>query len=111
MFLWPLISPIESLVPIIGWCRSSTVTGLVGQTCRFAPIKKPPCLPMLPSKNPHELNPFPGIQPAHGVLQLLSVSTGVHPWLRIMGSSVTLAKNMKTTKRTQFEKCKSPIKH
>jgi hypothetical protein len=32
--------------------------GLVGQTCRFAPIKKLPCLPMLPSKNPHEPNPF-----------------------------------------------------
>ncbi|MGA2868526.1 MAG: hypothetical protein ABSF34_05130 [Verrucomicrobiota bacterium] len=30
--------------------------GLVGQTCRFAPIKKPPCLPMLPSKIPHEPN-------------------------------------------------------
>jgi hypothetical protein len=28
-----------------------------------------------------------------------------------IGSSVTLAKNIKTTKRTQFKKCKSPIKH
>ena len=30
-------------------------------------------------------------------------------WCR--SSTVTLVKNTKTTKRTQFEKCKSPIKH
>jgi hypothetical protein len=28
-----------------------------------------------------------------------------------IGSSVTLVKNTKTTKRTQFKKCKSPCEH
>src|SRR6202034_4068981 len=41
--------------------------GLVGQTCRFAPIKKLHCLPMLPSKNPPEPSPFPGTQPARSL--------------------------------------------
>src|SRR5271170_6942577 len=47
--------------------------GLVGRRCRAAPIKNPPCLPILPSKNPHEPNPFPGTQPAPGVLHF-------YPW-------------------------------
>jgi hypothetical protein len=53
----------------------------VGQNCRFAPTKKLPCLPMLPSKNPHEPNPLPGTQPAPGTLHFLSVSIDVYPWL------------------------------
>src|ERR1700679_998411 len=56
--------------------------GLVGQTCRFAPIKKSPDLPMLPSKNPHEPNLFPEIQPPYGTLHFLSVFICVHPWLK-----------------------------
>jgi hypothetical protein len=48
----------------------------VRQSCRFAPIKKLPCLPMLPSKNPHEPNPFPETHPAPGVLHFLPVSIG-----------------------------------
>jgi hypothetical protein len=64
---------------------------LVGQSCRFAPTKKPPWPPMLSWKNPHEPNPFPGIQSAHGVLHFLSMSIGIHPWLRIVESSITLA--------------------
>jgi hypothetical protein len=55
---------------------------LVGQTCRFAPIKKLPCHPMLPSKNPHEPNSFLGIQPPHGVLHFLSLLTCDHPWFK-----------------------------
>src|ERR1700728_682352 len=54
----------------------------VGQTCRFAPIKELPCLPRLPSKNFPELNPFPEIQPAPGILYFLSVPIGVHPWFK-----------------------------
>src|SRR5271156_5432487 len=74
--------------PLIGAKRAGLPTShLVGQTCRFAPIKKLPCLPLLPSKNPHEPNPFPETQPPHGVLHFLSVSIGVPPWLRIVGSS------------------------
>src|SRR5271156_6753597 len=47
--------------------------GLVGQSCRFAPIKKPPYLSMLPSKNLHEPNLFPGTHTAHGILHFLSL--------------------------------------
>jgi hypothetical protein len=46
---------------------------LVGQTCWFAPIKKPSCLSMLPSKNLHEPNLFPGTHTAHGILHFLSL--------------------------------------
>jgi hypothetical protein len=57
------------------WAETShtTIPYLAGQTCRFAPTKKLPCLPMLPSKNPHEPNPFPETQPSHGILHFLSV--------------------------------------
>src|ERR1700678_1716655 len=51
--------------------------GLVGQTCRFAPIKKFPYLPMLPSKYPQKPNPLTGNQPAHDILHFLSVSISV----------------------------------
>jgi hypothetical protein len=76
--------------------------GLVGQTCRFASIKKPPCLPMLPSKNPnepnwegrrvavpipalpwknrHEPNSLPETQPPHGVLYFSSEP--IHRWFK-----------------------------
>jgi len=56
--------------------------GLVGKTCRFAPIKELPCLPRLPSKNSPELNPFPETQPAPGILYFLSMPIGVHPWFK-----------------------------
>jgi hypothetical protein len=70
--------------------------GLVRQSCRFAPVKKPPYLPMLPLKKPllsfpqlrgysfsfNALNPFPGTQPTHGALHFLSVSTGINPWFK-----------------------------
>jgi hypothetical protein len=56
--------------------------GLVGKTCRFAPIKELPCLPRLPSKNSPEPNPFPEAQPAPGILYFLSVPIGVHPWFK-----------------------------
>src|SRR6202021_1233787 len=63
--------------PLTGAKRAILPTPyLVGQTCRFAPIKKLPCLPMLPSKNPYEPSPFPKTQPGPGVLHFLSVSTG-----------------------------------
>jgi hypothetical protein len=39
-------------------------------------------MPALPSKNPHEPNPFPETQPPHGVLHFLSVSVGGHPWFK-----------------------------
>jgi len=46
--------------PLTGAKRAALLTfHLVGLTCRFAPIKKLPCLPMLPPKNPHESNLFP----------------------------------------------------
>ena len=63
-----------------GWVQRHA--GLVGQTCRFAPIKELPCLPRLPSKNSPELNPFPETHPAPGILYFLSVPIGVHPWFK-----------------------------
>jgi hypothetical protein len=56
--------------------------GPVGQTCRFAPIKKIVCLPRLPAKNPYEPNLFPETHPAPGVLHFLSVPIVVHPWFK-----------------------------
>jgi len=65
--------------PLTGAKRATPTTPYpVGQTCRFAPIKKLRCLPMLPSENLHEPNPFPETQLAHGVLHFLSVPIG-HP--------------------------------
>jgi hypothetical protein len=61
---------------------------LVGQTCRFAPIKKPPYLPMLPSKNRHEPNPFPETQPRTAFL--ISYPCPSIGGLKMVGSSVTL---------------------
>jgi hypothetical protein len=45
---------------------------------------------VLSSKNPHAPNLFPGIQPTDGFFQFLSMFIDAHPWLRIVGSSVTL---------------------
>jgi hypothetical protein len=41
--------------------------GPASRWCRFAPIKKPVYLPMLPSNNSLKPNPFPENQPAPGV--------------------------------------------
>jgi hypothetical protein len=66
----PLTGTKQAALPIFfispNWVQRHA--GLVGQSCRFVPIKKPPYLPMLPSKNPHEPNLFLGTQPALGVL-------------------------------------------
>src|ERR1700678_1753518 len=53
--------------------------GLVGQTCRFAPIKKSPVYQCCHRKIAMEPNLFPETQPAHGILHFLSVSICVHP--------------------------------
>jgi hypothetical protein len=56
--------------PLTGAKRAALPTSHpAGQSCRFAPIKKLPCLPMLPSKNPHES----GILPAFGFLHFFHV--------------------------------------
>src|ERR1700721_767343 len=70
--------------------------GLVRQSCRFAPIKKLPCLPMLPSKNPpepngrddvspppccHEPNSF--LEPSRLMASFISYRCpSAHPWLK-----------------------------
>jgi hypothetical protein len=96
--------------PLTGAKRATLLNPyLVGQTCRFAPIKKLPCLPILPSnnfsepngrdgvspssipmwpwKNRHEPNPFPKTQPAPGVLHFLSVPIAVSiRGLKMVGS-------------------------
>jgi hypothetical protein len=52
----PLTGAKRTILPIFfispNWVQRHA--GLVGQTCRFAPIKKLPSLPRLPSKNPLE---------------------------------------------------------
>jgi hypothetical protein len=56
--------------------------GLVGQTCRFAPIKKASLSADVAIEAPHEPNLFPRTQPAPGVPHFLSVPIGVHPWFK-----------------------------